>query len=181
MSEMIREFITAAHFDLNKVQLMLAENPDLLHSSFEWSPGDVEDGLMAAAHMGNRPIAEFFLDRGLPLTIFAAAMLGQYADVQRFLAEDANLAEKKGAHGFTLMWHAALSGDTRIIQAVADCGGKFNSFELHAAINSGKLDAVRWMLDHGANDLSVKNFQQKTPLQVAEELGLTEIAEVLKG
>jgi uncharacterized protein len=57
MSDMIREFIIAAHSDLAKVQAMLAENPDLLRSSFEWRPGDVEDGLQAASHMGNREIA----------------------------------------------------------------------------------------------------------------------------
>lgn len=169
--EQIREFVIASHFDLEKVKTMLAENPGLLNVAFEWGPGDFEDGLGAAAHVGNRPIAEFFLAQGVPLTVCAAAMLGRKADVEQFIAGDSALANAKGAHGIPIMFHAAMSGDTSIADLlVAKGGGEGIPFALHGAIAHEHLEMARWLLDHGAKDhLDVENYEGKTPLVKAEE------------
>jgi ankyrin repeat protein len=39
---------------------------------------------------------------------------------------------------------------------------------------------VKWLLEHGATNINIPDFNNKTPLQVAVELGHTEIAEVLR-
>lgn len=176
----IREFIIAAHGDLEKVQMLLNEHPDLLHTAFEWQPDDLENALQAASHMGNRAIAEYVLSLGIPLNVYAAAMLGRADEVRRFLSEDSSLASKPGVHGFSLLWHAALSGDTSIAQTILDHGGQNESHNLHAAVSQGHLDMVNWLLNHGASNVLVKNYQDKTPIEVAEAGGYTEIAALLR-
>ena len=54
--------------------------------------GGREDALEAAGHVGNPEIAQYLLDQGMPLTVFAAAVLRREADVRRFLAENPALA-----------------------------------------------------------------------------------------
>ena len=80
-AEVVEEFVIAAHGDFPKVKEMLEKEPALLNE--KWTPFD-EDGLQASGHMGNREIAEFFLSKGAPLTMFAAAMLGRKGDVDAF-------------------------------------------------------------------------------------------------
>lgn len=176
----IKEFIIAAHGDLAKVQSMLKDDPRLIRESFEWSPGDFEDALQASGHVGNRPIAEYALGLGLPMTVYAAAMLGVYDDVRDYLEDSPALATTPGVHGIPLMWHAALSGDPRITSLIAECGAPVDSSNLHAAISKGHTDMVRWLLDQGATDLSVKNFQGQTVIEAAEAGGNQEIVEMLR-
>ena len=56
---------------------MLAENPELLDVQHQWGENDYERPIQAAAHVGNVPIAEFFLEQGVQLDIHTAAMLGR--------------------------------------------------------------------------------------------------------
>ncbi|MBA3871836.1 MAG: ankyrin repeat domain-containing protein [Anaerolineae bacterium] len=142
---------------------------------------DYEDGLGAASHVGNRPIAEFFLEQGVPLSIFAAAMLGRSADVAAFIQSDAAQANARGAHGIPLLFHAAFSGDTALTTLLLDngCNEGFDN-ALHAAIMGGHVDMVNWLLAHGADNLQVLNYEGKTPLTKAVELGHTAIADTLR-
>ena len=73
--EIIREFVIAAHFNLEKVRTLFADKPALLTVQHQWGENDYEDGLGAASHVGNRAIAEFFLEQGVPMSICSAAML----------------------------------------------------------------------------------------------------------
>jgi ankyrin repeat protein len=178
--ETLKKFVIAAHGDLDQVRQMLETQPDLLNMSYDWGPGGPEDALEAAGHMGNRAIAEYLLGKGAPLTVFAAAMLGRADDVRRFLAEQPQLATTSGVHGFSLLWHAALSGSTEIAQLITECGAPVGSFELHAAASMGHAGMVRWLVDHGATDFTLKNFQDQTPLQAAEALGHSDVAALLR-
>jgi ankyrin repeat protein len=181
--DFIREYVIAAHFNLEKVKATLAEHPELLTAAFQWGPDDFEDGLGAASHVGNRAIAEYYLEQGVPLTICAAAMLGRTDDVRAFLDADPTLANATGAHKIPVMFHAAMSGKTEIADLLVERGGGEGiSFSIHGAISHGHLDMTRWLLEHGAKDnLGILNYEQKTPLQKAAELGHTEIADLLRG
>jgi ankyrin repeat protein len=180
--EFLREYVIAAHFNLEKVKSVLAEHPSLLTYAFEWGPDDFEDGLGAAAHVGNRPIAEFYLSQAVPLTICAAAMLGRSDDVRAFLDSDSSLAAATGAHRIPVMFHAAMSGKTEIAELLVERGGGEGiPFALHGAISHGHLDMARWLLDHGAKDyLDIKNYEGKTPLQKAAELDHANIVDLLR-
>lgn len=180
--DLVKEFVIAAHYDLNKVQTLLAQYPNLLTIQHQWGPNDFEDGLGAASHVGNREIAEFFLAHGVPMNICTAAMLGRMENVSQFLSADPTLANARGAHGIPIMFHAAMGGNT-IIAAMLEgsgCNEGF-AFALHGALAFGQKDMVRWLLDHGAkSDLQILNYENKTPLAKALELGQTEIADMLR-
>ncbi len=63
-TELVREFVMAAHGDLEKVQELLAESPSLLHASYNWGGSDWESALGAAAHVGRKDIALYLLEKG---------------------------------------------------------------------------------------------------------------------
>jgi hypothetical protein len=110
-SEMVEEFVSKAHSDLERVQWLLQAEPALCHASWDWGGGDWETALGAAAHMGRRDIAEYLLAHGARLDIFAAAMLGQLAIVQAMLAAYPTLKDAPGPHGIPLLAHAKAGGE----------------------------------------------------------------------
>ena len=76
----------------------------------DWGGGDWESALGGASHMGRRDIVEFLLEKGARIDIFCAAMMGQLAAVQGFLALQPKLIDAKGPHGFNLHFHAQVGG-----------------------------------------------------------------------
>lgn len=179
--ERIRAFVLSAHGNLAKVQEMLAETPALLTAAHQWGENDFEDALSAASHVGSKPIAEFLLQQGAPLTVCAAATLGRLADLTAFIEADPQQANAHGAHGIPVMFHAAMSGSRDVVEYLHAHGcTEGYSFALHAAINARDTGMVRWLLDHGATDLTVKNWEGKTLLQKAQDCSLPEVAELLR-
>jgi hypothetical protein len=120
--EEIREFVIAAHGDVDKVKTMLAAQPALLNLAHPWSETDSETAIQAASQVGNVALAEFLLAQGAPLAIYTAAMLGRRDDVTRLLAADPGLAKARGAHGIPLLPHAAMSGDVALVSALHAAG-----------------------------------------------------------
>jgi uncharacterized protein len=180
-AEEIREFVIAGHGNLEKVKEMLSERPDLLNLSHEWGPNDTETALQAAAHVGNRDIAEYLLTQGAPLDICTAAMLGRQQDVQHLLQEETTLINATGAHGIPLMAHVALSGNVNLAQMLTQNGAKTGmSMALSNAVSKGHVEMTRWLLENGDPDVEWKNFQGKTALQIAIEQDSAEIAELLR-
>ncbi len=168
------EIVIAAHSDLARVQALLEEDPSLIDVLYEpWA----ETPLGAASHVGNRPIAEFLLARGAQMTITTAAMLGQEDVVARFLAEDPAAANAAGAHGISLLFHAALSGNVAVAERIVAAGGSTAAagHALHAAVMRRRPEMVAWLLDAGA-DPNVKDFQGRTPLAAALEMDQADVA-----
>jgi len=176
--ELVEPFVIAAHGDLARVQELLAQEPALLN--VPWARFD-ETALQAASHMGRRDIAEYLLGQGAPLNICTAAMLGSAEEVGAFLQQDPTLSTAKGAHGIPVMYHAALSGKPEVGDLLlAHGGGESMDGSLHAAVLSGKVEMVRWLLDNGVSDVNPPDFNGKTPRAMAEALGHTEIADLLR-
>lgn len=179
--DLIQAFVGAAHGDLARVQELYAQEPRLLTATHYWNDAMPETALEAASHTGQREIAQFLLAAGAPLTICTAAMLGRLDDVQAMLADDPALAQASGAHGISLMFHAALSGDTAITQTLLDAGATegFNH-ALHAAASQGHVAMTRWLLDNGADDVNHRDGRGRTPLARAVELGHEAVAAILR-
>ena len=177
----IREFVIAAHGNLEAVQTILAEQPDWLNVEFDWGPGGgTETPIQAAAHVGNREIATYLLAQGAPLEICTAAMLGDHAAVERILADDPSQANVLGAHGIPLMAHLAFSGDVALAQLLYERGMRGGgSVALAHAAQAGHADLVRWLLANTAPDLSWQNYQGKTAVELAAEAGHDEIVALL--
>ena len=109
--ELVREFVGAAHGDLEKTRKLLDAEPGLLNATWDWKAGDFETGLGGAGHMGRRDIAEFLIGRGARMDLFVSAMLGQLAVVRAMIAAYPSLAQSRGPHGITLVRHAEAGGE----------------------------------------------------------------------
>lgn len=176
--ELVEPFVLAAHGNFAKVQELYEQHPEILN--VPWAKFD-ETALQASSHMGRREIAQYLLSKGAPLNICAAAMLGMQAEVAAFLKQDSSLANARGAHGIPVLFHAAMSGQTEVAALLLEHGGGEGiNTALHGAVNFGHIEMVRWLLEHGVTNVNAPNYEQKTPLQVATELGHTEIAELLR-
>jgi hypothetical protein len=108
---LVQDFVIYAHSDLTMVKKLLAKEPALLNAAMDWGGGDWETALGGASHMGNRAIAEFLIENGARIDLFAAAMLGQLDAVKGLLALQPKLIDAKGPHGFSLHWHANAGGE----------------------------------------------------------------------
>lgn len=176
--ELVEPFVLAAHGNFAKVQELYEQHPEILN--VPWAKFD-ETALQASSHMGRREIAQYLLSKGAPLNICAAAMLGMQAEVAAFLAQDRSLANARGAHGIPVLFHAAMSGQTEVAALLLEHGGGEGiDTALHGAVNFGHAEMVRWLLEHGVTNVNAPNYEQKTPLNVATELGHTEIADLLR-
>lgn len=109
--ELVREFIIACHGEFAEVKRLITEEPDLLHAVINWSKGDWESGLGAAAHTGRRDIAEWLVDRGAHMDVFAAAMLGELAIVKGIIERQPSALHASGPHGIPLIRHAQMGGE----------------------------------------------------------------------
>ena len=179
-ADAVKDFITACHARPNVVSDLLNDEPQLVRASTDWGEGNWENGLEAAGHMGNREIAELLLSRGVTHTIFSAAMLGERKLVESNpVSPDA--ASTPGVHGISLIYHVAISGDTDmadIVQSTTDAPGKDEA--LHPAVKFAHIDMVAWLIENGAQNLSVHNFQNRTPLYVALESDQSDIVSLLR-
>lgn len=110
-TELVKEFVTAAHRDFDKVKSMLKENPDLLNASYNWKEWDWEDALGGAGHMGLREMTLYLLEQGARPTICVAAMLGNLEVVKTFITAFPQMKESVGPHKISLMAHAIKGGE----------------------------------------------------------------------
>ena len=180
-ADQIREFVIAAHGNSEKVRSMLAEVPGLLDVAYAWSDTDRETAVMAAAHMGDRPIAEFLLEQGAPLAICTAAMLGEQSAVQDWLARDPILIHAHGAHSIPLLAHAALSGKVGLMELLVTSGAREGeSFALSNAVSFGYQPLARWLLENTQADPGFKDFQGRTTLAVAVTQGDEDMEKLLR-
>lgn len=109
-TSLIEEFVGKAHRDFQRVKQLLDQEPALVNAAWDWGDGDWETALGAAAHMGRRDIAEYLLDRGARLDIFAAAMLGYTEIVKAFVAQRPDSLSLLGPHDIPLITHAEMGG-----------------------------------------------------------------------
>src|SRR3989442_8539032 len=181
-TDLVREFVIAGHGNLEKVRKMLAEKPDLLNAAYAWTETDHETAIQGAAQVGSVPVAAYLLEKGAPLEICTAAMLGRREEVEKRIREDPHNINSTGAHGIPLLPHAAWSGDLELVQYLFLNGAKTGSSSaLHNAVTRGYYDLVVWLVENASPDLDSKNFQGKTPLSVAMERKHENIAQFLRG
>lgn len=172
------EIVLVAHYNLVRVKELLAEDPSLLNVMYEpWQ----ETPLGAASHVGNRAIAEYLLEQGAPLTMPTAAMLGRLDEVRTFLETDPANAHVTGAHGISLLYHAAMSGNVELVELLHTYGASLETagHALQGATNYNRVAMAKWLLAHDA-DPNIPDYQNHTPLAVAKANGHTELATVLE-
>jgi hypothetical protein len=110
-AELVAEFVLKAHGDLGVVKQLLEQEPAIVNAAWDWGGGDWETGLGAASHVGRRDIAEYLLEHGARMDVFAAAMLGEIEIVRAILDAQPELREARGPHGIPLVAHAEAGGE----------------------------------------------------------------------
>lgn len=180
-TDLVREFVIAGHGNLEKVRSMLKENPELLNASYAWNETDHETAIQGAAQVGSVTVATYLLDRGAPLEICTAAMLGWKDEVEGRIRDQPDNINSEGAHGIPLLPHAAWSGNLELVQYLFQKGATTGSSSaLHNAVTRGYYDLVVWLVENASPDVDSKNFQGRTPLSVAIERKHETIAQLLR-
>lgn len=175
----IDEFVGAAHGDLETVKKLLFEHPGLLQSESSWG----ETALQAAAQTRQEAIARLLLEAGAPLDLPTAAAFGRMAGAQAMLQEDPGLVHQPGAHGFPILYFAAIAGDQEMAQLLSEYGAEINAgyglmTPLHGAVLFDQLEMARWLVSRGAS-LKAPDSEGRTPVELARELNREEILKVL--
>ncbi len=110
-AHLVEDFVGNAHANLERVKELLVREPALLNAAWDWGGGDFETALGAASHMGRKDIANFLLEHGARLDLFAAAMLGKLEIVRAALEAFPQAIHTPGPHGIPLIIHAKAGGD----------------------------------------------------------------------
>jgi hypothetical protein len=108
--KLVEEFVGVSHGNFERVKELLAQEPALVNATWDWGGGDFETALGAASHMGNKVIANFLLENGARIDIFAAAMLGKLDIVKAALSLYPDAIDIPGPHGIPLTDHAEAGG-----------------------------------------------------------------------
>jgi ankyrin repeat protein len=180
--ETIDRFVGMCHFNLDGAQAALAEQPDLLHRRSSVAELPIE----AAAHVGNRPIMEWLLEQGAEKALCTMAALGERDEVLAALDADPTRKTESGGHGMGLVLHAIVGGDDDLVRGMVERGVPVNTTAagasadpLHMAVMRQNEGFVALLLEHDA-DPSAKNFQGKTPLEIAHDNELAAIIALLE-
>lgn len=180
----MRAFVVAAHgTDIAQVREYLAKDPALVFASWDWGGGDWETALGGAAHMGNREMARVLLSQGARIDSFCAAMLGQREVLSALVRANPIVTTTKGPHGLTLLYHAAISGDVALAEALKPhLTPKSPDFTqaLPAAVRDGHLEMTRWLFANGEVNPNLPDGLGKRPLTTAIAKGFKEVAEELR-
>jgi len=120
----VREMVLVAHGDAAAVRELLRRRPGLCRATIDWGFGDWESALDAAAHVGNREIAELLIAAGARQTIFSAAMLGDLDTVRAMVTKRPGTERALGPHSLTLMAHARAGGPPAraVVEWLAELG-----------------------------------------------------------
>lgn len=179
--DLIDELVSAAHGDRARVEDILRQHPQWVNARARWG----ETPIQAAAQMGDKAITEHLLNLGAPLDICTAAMLGMADTVKVYIIDDPKLVHATGAHGIPLLYFTVPHEEVAIASWLLVRGARINDGDgamtaLHAAALFNKPAMAAWLLSLRARR-DVKDFDGKTPLQVADEKGHSETAAVLRG
>lgn len=183
--DLVASFVGLAHKDANleKVAAMLETEPRLVYASWDWGGGDWETGLGGASHVGSRKMARFLLEKGARIDAFCAAMLGERAVIAAMVAADKTVVNARGPHGYSLLYHVAISGDTGIAEMlnphIKMRARDFNQ-SLSAAVRDGNIEMTKWLLTEGVTDPNLEDALGRRPLTTALQNNFQAVAEILR-
>lgn len=182
--DLVKAFVQAGHLDANlpKVEEYLEHNPKLVYASWDWGGGDWETALGGASHIGSRQMARYLLDQGARIDSFCAAMLGQHKTVAALVEADPAVLTAKGPHGYSLLYHVAISGEVTIAELLKPHlptnSGMFSQ-ALSAAVRDGHLAMTRWLFENGEVNPNLEDALGHQPLYTARQKGFADVASEL--
>jgi hypothetical protein len=125
-TELVKQFVGAAHKDPEKVKAMFRETPDLLNAVNNLGGWDWEDAIGAAGHVGIPELATWLLDKGARPTICVAAMLGKTEVVKAYITAFPHMKDAVGPHKISLVRHARAGGENakEVLEYLQSIGAK---------------------------------------------------------
>lgn len=117
-ANLVEEFVGNAHGNFARVKELLEREPALVNATWDWGGGDFETALGAASHMGNKQIANYLLEHGARLDIFAAAMLDMLEIVKAALGAHPEMVNTPGPHGIPLIVHAEAGNAKAVLEYI---------------------------------------------------------------
>lgn len=127
-------------------------------------------------------MANFYKDAGLHV----AAHFGQYDQMMELLKDPTVNVDERDKFGGTVLHAAIWQDDMRIIKALVDYGFDINArgtktgyTPLHDAIKAENKDALRYLLEKGA-DLRIKDNQNMDVMEFAREEEATKLIAILE-
>jgi hypothetical protein len=185
--ELVRDFVSNSHTNLDVVKELAGKEPMLVRASWDLGGGDWETGLGAASHMGRRDIAQFLIDSGARIDVFAVFMLGELAPAKALLAAFPDIHKTPGPHGISLLAHTIVGRKQSfgVFQLLIDAKADVNAAAwrgatpLMQAVALGEVEMVRTLLDRGA-DRSVKSPNGETVLDTARKRNFPAIVAMLE-
>lgn len=163
--KLVQSFVGSCHSNLAEATRLIELKPALARASWDWGFGDWETGLGAAAHTGQREIAELNLANGAHPTLFSAAMLGQLDVVKAIIAARPGVQGTLGPHAITLLAHARAGGkDSEPVVKYLESVGGADARPATAPLENADRDALvgRYAFGAGERDhfeVDVKNDQ----------------------
>jgi ankyrin repeat protein len=151
--------------------------------------------LHLASHRGHTDVVALLLKHRAPVAVkdrkgwepLHMAADGGHVDVLRLLVDHgAKVSTRTGDYQQEPLHLSARIGHADAVKFLLSSGANVdarsgrgsNYTPLHYAANYGKIDATRELLAGGA-DTKATGYQEKTPLQLADESGHSEVAELL--
>ncbi len=110
-------------------------------------------------------------------------MLGERDVMLALLRADPTVATTKGPHGYTLLYHVAISGDVVVaeeIKPLLEPEAKDYNQALSAAARDGHLPMTKWLLENGVTDPNVPDGFGKSALKFAVERHFPEVEAELR-
>ncbi|MGD8539919.1 MAG: ankyrin repeat domain-containing protein [Candidatus Aminicenantes bacterium] len=178
--------------DLEKIQKILRENPELLDTPDKsgFTP------LHWAVIYGKKDMIEYLIGRGADIkghrealrgwTPLQAALFAYNNDVADLLVTHGALNDLDREEGLTYLYQAASSGNASLIDKLVEKGmpataqNKYGDTPLHKVAIKGHISAAEALLKNGA-DIDAKNLKGEAPIHVAELSGQAKMVAFFEG
>lgn len=168
--------------DLAGVQRMVAEDRSVLTAKDE----NGLDAFTVARYSRQDGIAQFLLENGAELSIFAAAMAGVTERVKEHLASEPSLISAYSHDGWTALHLAAFFGKKPAAEVLIAAGANVNARSinpmrnspLHAACAGRSVELAALLVASGA-DVNSRQEGGWTPLHAAAQNGGLDLARLL--
>ncbi len=139
--------------DKDRVPQLIATDPSVAHAR---NPAGIS-ALMQARYENRMEIVDLLRRVAGDLDIFESSALSDAAQLNKLLANDADLVKARGADGFTPLHLACFFGQVQAAEILVRHGADTNAVSpsriaiIHSAAASRNADLLKLVLDAGAN------------------------------